>query len=48
MVAAVFSITLFENLSDYPPSRNGTKQLNPSTALTRHASHALPLTPLPH
>lgn len=44
----VISIAPFENFSDNPPSRNGTKLLNPSTALTRHASHALPLTPHLH
>ncbi|MEO7859718.1 MAG: hypothetical protein ABIU05_04625 [Nitrospirales bacterium] len=42
--SGIFSIALFENFTDNPPSRSGTKWLNPSTALTRHASHALRLT----
>lgn len=42
--SGIFSIALFEDLPDSPPLRDGTKWLNPSTALTRHASHALPLT----
>ena len=42
--SGIFSIALFEDLSDNPPSRSGTKRLNPSTALTHPASHVLPFT----
>jgi hypothetical protein len=46
--SGIFSIALFEDLPENPPSRGRTKRLNPSTALPLHASHALPLTPHPH
>ena len=45
--SGVFSIVLFEDLSNNPPSRSGTELLNPSTPLTLHTFRDLPLTHYP-